>query len=117
MILFKRLKNSIKQNGLGMSILKLCLPIYDFGFDMRYQIDTCKWANLDSLTIKGDNKDHGAKYQPTRIIRLRKLFSHIRPLIASNSVFVDLGCGKGRALCIASEFGFREVIGVEFAHE
>jgi SAM-dependent methyltransferase len=117
MIIFKRLKNSLRQNGLRMSILKLCLPIYDLGFDIKYQTDTCKWATLDNLTIKGDNKDQGAKYQPTRIFRLRKLFSHIKPMIASNSVFVDLGCGKGRALCIASEFGFREVIGVEFAHE
>jgi SAM-dependent methyltransferase len=27
--------------------------------------------------------------------------------------FVDLGCGKGRALLLASEMGFREVVGVE----
>jgi SAM-dependent methyltransferase len=27
--------------------------------------------------------------------------------------FIDLGCGKGRAVMMASEFGFREVVGVE----
>src|SRR6266851_4960833 len=27
--------------------------------------------------------------------------------------FVDLGCGKGRVVMMASEFGFREVVGVE----
>jgi SAM-dependent methyltransferase len=27
--------------------------------------------------------------------------------------FVDLGCGKGRAVMMASEFGFRQVVGVE----
>jgi SAM-dependent methyltransferase len=27
--------------------------------------------------------------------------------------FVDLGCGKGRAVMMASAFGFREVVGVE----
>jgi len=27
--------------------------------------------------------------------------------------FVDIGCGKGRALLLASEIGFREVVGVE----
>jgi len=27
--------------------------------------------------------------------------------------FIDFGCGKGRAVLLASEFGFREVIGVE----
>ena len=30
-------------------------------------------------------------------------------------VFVDLGCGKGRPLCIASRFRFRRVIGVELS--
>jgi SAM-dependent methyltransferase len=30
-----------------------------------------------------------------------------------NYSFVDLGCGKGRAVMMAAEFGFREVVGVE----
>src|SRR5260370_30556709 len=30
-----------------------------------------------------------------------------------NYSFVDLGCGKGRAVMMASEFGFREGVGVE----
>lgn len=30
-----------------------------------------------------------------------------------NYSFVDLGCGKGRAVMMASQFGFREVVGVE----
>jgi SAM-dependent methyltransferase len=30
-----------------------------------------------------------------------------------NYSFVDLGCGKGRVVMMASEFGFREVVGVE----
>jgi SAM-dependent methyltransferase len=31
--------------------------------------------------------------------------------------FIDLGCGKGRALLVAAKLGFKQVIGVEFAHE
>jgi hypothetical protein len=34
-----------------------------------------------------------------------------------DAVLLDLGCGKGRVLMVASEFEFREVRGVEFAHE
>lgn len=33
----------------------------------------------------------------------------------SDTVLVDLGCGKGRVLALATEFGFREIIGVELA--
>jgi SAM-dependent methyltransferase len=34
-----------------------------------------------------------------------------------DAVFVDLGCGKGRTLVVASEFPFREIIGVEISPE
>ena len=29
--------------------------------------------------------------------------------------FVDIGCGKGRALLLAEEYPFRKIIGVEFS--
>jgi predicted RNA methylase len=32
-------------------------------------------------------------------------------------VFVDLGSGKGRVLCLAAEFPFKEIIGVELSPE
>jgi SAM-dependent methyltransferase len=38
-------------------------------------------------------------------------------LDARQCTFVDLGCGKGRALLIAAQLGFRQVVGVEFAGE
>ena len=33
----------------------------------------------------------------------------------SEFAFVDLGCGKGRALLLAEEYGFRQIVGVEFS--
>jgi SAM-dependent methyltransferase len=41
-----------------------------------------------------------------RIVRL----SGVQP---SDYTFVDLGCGKGRTLLLASRFGFKRVVGVE----
>jgi SAM-dependent methyltransferase len=35
----------------------------------------------------------------------------------NDATFLDLGCGKGRALVVASEFPFRSVIGVEISPE
>ena len=37
--------------------------------------------------------------------------------IHNDAIFLDLGCGKGRALVVASEFPFRSVIGVEISPE
>ena len=36
------------------------------------------------------------------------------PVDPARTTFIDLGCGKGRALVLAAQFGFRRVIGVEF---
>jgi SAM-dependent methyltransferase len=35
----------------------------------------------------------------------------------ADSTFVDLGCGKGRALVVAAEFGWRRLVGVEYDPE
>ena len=38
-----------------------------------------------------------------------------RPL--TDYTFIDIGCGKGRTLILALDYGFRNVVGVEFAAE
>jgi len=39
------------------------------------------------------------------------------PIVHKDFTFIDLGCGKGRALFVAAEFPFRRLIGVEMAGE
>lgn len=34
-----------------------------------------------------------------------------------DAALVDIGCGKGRALIVASEFGFRAIVGIELSPE
>jgi predicted RNA methylase len=46
--------------------------------------------------------------------------SFVRAAIAAlpapqSFTFIDLGCGKGRALVVASEFGFKHIVGVELS--
>jgi SAM-dependent methyltransferase len=49
--------------------------------------------------------------------------SSLRPALAALPIkhedftFVDIGCGKGRALFVAAEFPFRRIVGVELAVE
>ncbi len=57
------------------------------------------------------------RYEPTRVMPLMRLFPALREMMPENSVLLDLGCGKGRVLLLASHWGFREVRGVEFAQE
>jgi len=91
--------------------------IEDYYFDVKYGIDTRSWSELNGLTIESDNLKRGVRYQPTRVLPVRKLLQSIKPMIPDHGTFVDIGCGKGRILLIASEFGFATVRGIEFAHE
>ena len=115
--LFQRLRNSLRLYGVGGTGIKLGSWLAEYWFDMRYQVETLRAVELDDLTIESENKVSGFSYQPTRVLPLRKLFQLILPLIPAESVLVDFGCGKGRVLIVASEFGFKEVRGVEFSQE
>ena len=58
------------------------------------------------------NPEH-IEYTP---LAYRHLVSILRRLqIGSDDVFLDYGCGKGRALVVAAKFSFREIIGVELS--
>jgi predicted RNA methylase len=89
----------------------------DYLYDLNYGTDTITQRELDYLTIESENKERGVRYQPTRVMLLRKLFEKIRPIIPADPVLVDFGCGKGRVLLVASEFGFKEARGIEFSPE
>jgi SAM-dependent methyltransferase len=89
--------------------------IVDFWFDFKNRTDTRSLVDLNKLCIMSDNKEFAWTYQPTSVLALRKLFDELN--VPNNSILLDIGCGKGRVLMIASEFGFKEVRGVDFSPE
>lgn len=117
MSLPRRLKKSLEQTGLRVTLLRFYILAVDFFFDMRFGTDTRAPESLKNLTIESGNKERGVGYQATRIVPLMTLLEKIRPMIPAEGSFVDLGCGKGRALLVAAQFGFERVTGVEFARE
>lgn len=54
------------------------------------------------------------KYAPVEPGVLKKVLAML-VIDPAASTFLDLGCGKGRALVIAAEFGYCKVIGVELS--
>lgn len=88
-------------------------------FDVAYGIQTSGFvpnflthpgANIFKLTSRENN--HYAGCQPSC---LRKALRSLPN--TSQFTFYDLGCGMGRALVTASEFSFREIIGVDLSRE
>jgi SAM-dependent methyltransferase len=114
---FSRIKTLLRDQGPRAAVAKFCVLCADRLFDIKYGTDTCAFAETDELTIGSKNKKSGNSYQPTRGMPLRKLLKFLKPALPTDSVLVDFGCGKGRVLFIASEYGFKAVRGIEFARE
>jgi SAM-dependent methyltransferase len=110
-----RILRSLKNRGIAWTLDRTLSIAQERLFDWRYGTDTVSFVELDSLTISGKNAGEGMAYQPTRLRLVRRVLSTLNP--SPNSAFVDFGCGKGRVLLLAAEYGFRRVTGVEFAQE
>lgn len=90
-------------------------PIHPF--DQIHGTDTSGLVPAADLVTGHPNDDHVTAYYAVAPSILRSLVQRWRdtppPKPPSRYTFLDLGCGKGRALMLASEFNFREVVGVE----
>jgi SAM-dependent methyltransferase len=85
-------------------------------FDLKHGTDTSGDIPLWNFTIDSPNARFGVRYQPSDEQELAAAISFL-PEDPRNLTFIDLGCGKGRALLVAAQLGFKQVIGVEFARE
>lgn len=73
-------------------------------------------VELSELTIESINRAAGVHYLPTPW-RVLDWLHEALPEPDKSWSFVDLGCGKGRALMAAARRPYGQVIGVEFARE
>jgi SAM-dependent methyltransferase len=83
-------------------------------FDVRRGTETSRVEPLWRLNIHSDNVREGARYQAVGEAELAGAIAWLGE-DPHAFTFVDLGCGKGRALIIAAELGFERVFGIEFA--
>ena len=86
---------------------------YEIRGEKKYKINTTGFDELKKLQKKGIDISHATMYMPVSYYLLNKAFRHIAETPKNN--FVDIGCGKGRALCVAAREGFNKVTGVELS--
>jgi SAM-dependent methyltransferase len=90
-------------------------PIHPF--DQIHGTDTSGLVPAADLITGHPHDEHVTAYYAVAPSIFRELVQRWRdippPEPPSTYTFLDLGCGKGRALMLASEFNFREVVGVE----
>jgi len=106
----------MRRNSPWQMVQAALAVIEDRAFDWRYGLDTGGITPLEDLAIDSRHVVHGVHYAPTRVRYFRAVLRALP--IPRDSVFVDIGAGKGRALLLAAQSGrFRKVVGVEFSAE
>lgn len=89
--------------------------LVDAEFDSALGVETGGITMLKQLDVAGDPDDgvpHIASDPEEFSSAMDALGIDFRQF-----TFVDLGAGKGRALLMAAQYGFRRLVGVEFARE
>jgi SAM-dependent methyltransferase len=116
MHVLRRALKDVRRNSPWEMVQAAMAIIEDQAFDWRYGVDTGGITPLGDLAIDSRHVVHGVHYAPTRVRYFRAILPALP--IPRDSVFVDLGAGKGRMLLLAAQSGrFRKVVGVEFSAE
>ena len=82
-------------------------------FDRMYGVDTSGAIQANDLGFDPDLVAHSTPYGGSQPSIVRRCLATLPD--PAEYVFIDLGCGKGRPLLVASEFPFQRVVGVEMA--
>ena len=104
---------SVRRAGLQNTASIVASTVRDAKFDRTYGTDT---AGYEDPLMYGAGDPHAARsnfYVPTRA---QPFLAFLRRAgIATTGTFVDFGCGKGRAMLLAAQHGFRTITGVDFS--
>ncbi len=145
--LLRRLVRSVEQNGVGGAIAhsyqrlvrsvrthglsgtwerafrkapaappEFLIPDKPHPFDLQHGTDTGGWLSSGELSGNSLSSLYSTAYYGVPPSTLRQAIRSL-PIDPAIFTFIDLGCGKGRALLVAAEFAFPRLMGVEIAPE
>lgn len=124
----RRIRHSLASGGLrrtlsDLAVVTLAMPSLaynaedDASFDREFGTDTSGSVQPAQLGIADAAvREKAIRYLPSppRVTRWMLANAGVNP---GDCSFVDIGCGKGRVLLLASQLPFRQVIGVEISAE
>jgi SAM-dependent methyltransferase len=112
------LKSSLLHRGVFGTFRRIAAdPLYrfrDWQFDRKHNVRTAGFIAPEDLDIDDIHKQSAVQYQPVRLHAFRRIMTMLA-IDHQEFTFVDFGCGKGRAMLLASEFPFRRILGVELS--
>jgi SAM-dependent methyltransferase len=105
---------SLVRRATGKRVIE---PHFIHPFDQEFGVDTSGRISGADLGVGHEHDLYNNAYLGVPPSRFRAAIARWKAeaKIASleQHVMLDIGCGKGRALLLASEMGFRQVVGVE----
>ncbi len=119
---FKKIIKILKYEGVNSLLCKTkqhlifkIFSYFDFRFDLKYGVDTCGviFQNEES-DIGSSEKKTAHRYEPSPVNAARSILKSL-PIDHSAYTFIDFGSGKGRVLLLASEYAYKNIIGVELS--
>jgi SAM-dependent methyltransferase len=113
--LFRWFANTRRRGGLGRVVRIGWTTGWDMLWDWRHGTETLTRIPPDQLKTESGNKQWAQYYGATKAGPLMKLFRRLG--LGKDRAFVDLGCGKGRVVMVAAQYGFRNIVGVDFSPE
>lgn len=84
-------------------------------FDRKFGLDTATRLDVSELDVSSPNYIYANIYGPTPPQDFREMLLSHNGLKHEDFVLLDAGSGKGLILLVAADFGFKEIVGVEFA--
>ena len=83
--------------------------------EKKYGINTTGADNLKSLEKKGIDITHATIYMPVSYDVIEQFFDEIK--LETFHHFLDIGCGKGRAMCVAATYLVEKISGIELSKD
>ena len=84
--------------------------------EKKYCIDTTGADELKDLHEMGIDITHATIYMPVSYELLEEVFTQLDQLTNKPiNHFLDIGCGKGRAMCVAAHKGFSKITGIDLS--
>ena len=110
---FRWLVQTIQAQGPLRAFKVLWHSALDAPWDFIHGTETLTRILPQNLETDSSNKVQATCYGA---VRARPFMHLLRKLnLPTAGAFVDLGCGKGRAILIAAQCGFQKVVGVDFS--
>ena len=83
-------------------------------FDAEHGIDTGGIVGAAALDVPDSALEHTNRYEAVAAQTFSSIMQELN-IAHEQFVFVDVGCGKGRALLLAAAFPFKQVVGVDIS--